>query len=114
MTSVACTPDELDVLLEDASVVGDRASFGGLYDEHALLVCPWGVEARGVDAVARAYNELRLREGAYVACSSRVLRNGNSALVVADGGIHVLRRTGGLIWRVTISLLDPSTQMEER
>ena len=114
MSALARTPDELDALLEDASVLDDPASFRALFDERALLVDPWGREARGADAIAGAFREIRSREGAYVACSSRVLRNGDSALVVADGGIHVMRRTRGRVWRVTISLLDPSTRTEER
>ncbi|MGZ8688233.1 MAG: hypothetical protein ACXWZP_07375 [Gaiellaceae bacterium] len=114
MTALARTPDDLDALLEDASVLGDPACFRALFDEHALLVDPWGREARGADAIAGAFRELRSREGAYVACASRILCNGGSALVVADGGTHVMRRTSGRVWRVTISLLDPSTRTEER
>jgi hypothetical protein len=114
VTALAHTPDDLDILLEDASVLGDPAGFRSLFDERALLVDPWGREARGADAIAAAFRELRSRDGAYVACSSRVVRNGNGALVVALGGTHVLRRTRGRSWRVTISLLDPSTRTEER
>jgi SnoaL-like domain len=114
VTALVRTPDDLDALLEDASMVGDPASFRALFDERALLVDPWGREARGTAAIAGAFRELRSREGAYVACSSRVLCNGDSALVVADGGTHVLRRTRGRVWRVTISLLDPTMRTEER
>ena len=90
MTALARTPDDLDTLLEDASVLGDPASFRALYDENALLVDPWGREARGADEITHAFRTLRSRDGAYVACSSRVVRNGDSALVVAAGGTHVL------------------------
>jgi hypothetical protein len=113
VTALARTPDDLDALLEDASVLGDPEGFRPLYDDRALLVDPWGRESRGADEIAGAFRTLRLREGAYVACASRVVRNGSSALVVATGGTHVLQRTADRVWRVTISLLDPSTRTEE-
>jgi len=46
------------------------------------------------------------RQFTYVARTRHVLQVRDTALVVADAGIHVLRRGGDGAWRATISLLD--------
>ena len=92
-------PEELDPLVEDAFVMRDRAVAGELFADGALLV------ARGGQAIGRILDELWARDFTYVARSPRVLRSRDVALVVADGGIHVLRRDGG-VWRSAISLLN--------
>lgn len=114
MTPFAYTPGELDVLLEDASVLGDLASLCALYDEQALLVDAAGRTIRGAEAIADVLGAMRFSEGAYIARSAHTVRNGDDALVVARGGAHVLQRRNARDWRVTISLLDPTNRMEER
>jgi hypothetical protein len=106
MLAGARTPEELDSLLEDAFVLRDRAVFGALFEEGAVLAEGRGLEAHGGEAIGRALVELWARGRTYVACPRRVLRSRDTALVVADAGIHVLRRGGDGAWRAAISLLE--------
>ncbi|MEA2331638.1 MAG: hypothetical protein QOH58_1776 [Thermoleophilaceae bacterium] len=109
MTTGARTPEELDTLLEDAFVARDRTLFGALFDDGAVLMEVGGSEARGGEAIGRALAELLARDCTYVARPRRVLQARDTALVVADAGIHVLRRGKDRAWRSAISLLDLDT-----
>jgi hypothetical protein len=113
MTAGARTPEELDALLEDAFVLRDRAAFAALFDNGALLMEGRGPEARGGEAIGRAAAELWARGCTYVARPRRVLRSRETALVVADAGIHVLRRGGDGAWRAVISLLETKSIRSE-
>jgi Domain of unknown function (DUF4440) len=100
----ARTPEELETLLEDAFVTRDRDELGALFTEGAVLASRSGDrEARGGDAIGRAVTEA---DGTYVAGTRRVLQSRGLALVVADAGIHVVRRCDDGAWRAAISLLD--------
>jgi hypothetical protein len=99
MTTGARIPEELDALLEDAIVLGDESGLAALFADGAVLVCASG-EARGGEAIAA----LLARRG-YVASTRRVVRAGDTAVVVADGGMHVLHRGHDRAWRAAISLL---------
>lgn len=109
MTSGARTPEELDTLLEDAFVLRDRAGFDELFDDGAVLMEARGVEARGGEAIGRALAGLWVLNRTYVSRPRRVVQSRDMALLVADGGIHVLRRGGDGAWRAAISLLDLDT-----
>ena len=115
MTAGARTPEELDTLLEDAFVLRDREVFGALLDEGAVLAESGGPEARGGEAIGCALAELWAGGRTYVACPGRVLQAGDTALLVSEAGIHVLRRRGDGAWRAAISLLelDTSTRPED-
>jgi hypothetical protein len=104
MRSGARTPEELDTLLEDALVMAGGASFAELFQAEAVLALRGG-EARGeriVDLIA----ELGAREPAYVADPRRVLQAGDTALLVADRAITVMRRADDRRWRYAIALFD--------
>jgi quercetin dioxygenase-like cupin family protein/ketosteroid isomerase-like protein len=109
MTRGARTPEELDTLLEDAFVLRDESAPETLFDDGAVFVEAGGHEARGGAAIARALAELWADECTYLARTTRVLRTGDTALVVADAGIHVVRRGRDGTWRATISLLELHT-----
>jgi hypothetical protein len=109
MTTGARSPEELETLFEDAFLLRDRAQLGALFDDGAVLMEAGGAEARGGDAIGEALAELWTRDRIYVARARRVLRARDTALVVADAGIHVLRRGGDGAWRAAISLLDLDT-----
>lgn len=109
MTAGARTPEELDTLLEDAFVLRDHAECDALFDDAAVLMEAGGMEARGGEAIGRALAELWARDYTYVARPRRVLQTRDTALVVADAGIHVLRRGSDGAWRAAISLLDLDT-----
>jgi ketosteroid isomerase-like protein len=106
MTTGARTPEELQTLLEDAFVMGERAAFDALFDDSAVLVEAGGLEVRGGDRISRALAELGACRHTYLACPQRVLRARDTALVIADAGTHVVRRGSDGAWRAAISLLD--------
>jgi hypothetical protein len=116
MTAGARTPEELETLLEDAFLLHDRAALDVLFDVGAVLIEGGGLEARGGEAISDALAQLWSRDRTYVAHPKRVLQSHDTALVVAEAGIHVLRRGSDRAWRAAISLLnlDPSTRPEER
>jgi hypothetical protein len=112
----ARTPEELETLLEDAFVTRDRDELGALFTDGAVLASrSGGREARGGEAIGQAVADLWDREGTYVAGPHRVLQARGLALVVADAGIHVVRRCDDGAWRAAISLLDlvESTERED-
>jgi ketosteroid isomerase-like protein len=104
MSTAARTPEELDELLEDAFVLRDNAAFDALFDAGAVLADKNGMEARGRAAISRGLVALSQRDWTYIARTRHVLRTGRTALVVADGAIHVLRRGRDGAWRAAISL----------
>jgi ketosteroid isomerase-like protein len=116
VVAAARTPEELETLFEDAFVMRDPEELSALYGEGAVLVASaGGPEARGDEAISQAVAALWGRGRTYVAGTRRVLQARDTALVVADAGVHVLRRAGDGGWRVAISLLDfeGSTQPKE-
>ena len=113
----ARTPEELETLLEDAFVVRDRAALAELFEEGAVLAPGDGPrEARGGEEIARVAAALWEGERIYVADPRRVLQARDIALVVAERGIHVVRRGSDGAWRYAIALLslDDTTAGEER
>ena len=112
MDSGARTPEELEMLFEDAFVVRDRAGFCTLFDDGAVLAPGGASEARGGEAIGRAAAELWTAGRTYVGGASRVLEARETALVVSPAGIHVARRVPDGTWRVAISLLDLPTPSE--
>ena len=110
MTAGARHPEELDTLIEDALLQRDRAALDDLFENDAVLMGACGVPAHGRDAIGRALSEACGRTRIYVAQTVQVLQARDTALVVADAGIHVLRRGADGAWRAAISLLDVSTQ----
>jgi hypothetical protein len=106
MTPGARTPEELDTLVEDAFLQRDLAALDVLFDDCAVLMNGSGVPAYGREAIGHALAESWDRQGTYVARTRQVLRVRDTALVVVDAGIHVLRRGGDGTWRAAISLLD--------
>lgn len=115
MTAGARTPEELDALLEDAILLHDRRALGALFDDGAVLAPGRGTEARGADAIVHAVAALWAGGGTCVARPRRVLQARDTALVVSDSGIHVLRRGSDRAWRAAISLLhlDHPVRQEE-
>ena len=117
MIAAARTPEELETLFEDAFVMRDPAELSALFGDGAVLVASaGGPEARRHEAISQAVTALWGNGRTYVAGTRRVLQARDTALVVADAGVHVLRRAPDAGWRVAISLLDfdGSTPHEEQ
>lgn len=104
MPAQARTPEELDVLLEDAFLVRDGEAIGALF-EPAAVVAHRGRSARGAD-VAPFIAGLWRSGVAYTAEPPVVLQSRETALVVAERAISVVRRDGAAGWRYTITAID--------
>lgn len=110
MTAGARNPEELDTLIEDTLLQRDRAALDDLFENDAVLMGAGGVPAHGREAIGRALADAWGRDRIYVARTLHVLQARDTALLVADAGIHVVRRGDDGAWRAAISLLDVSTQ----
>jgi hypothetical protein len=114
MTQGARTPEELDVLFEDAFVLRDPGALAPLFEERALLVAV-GVagEARGSEEIALSASALWSRDFTYVADPRRVAQAHDIALVLATQGTSVVRRGTDGLWRYAISLLSINCKPKE-
>jgi len=113
----ARTPEELETLFEDAFVVRDRDALAQLFEHGAVLAAGGGPqEARGAAQIARFATAMWERDRTYLADPRRVLQARDTALVVAERAINVLRRGSDGTWRYAITLLDTddTTPKEER
>ncbi len=100
----ACTPEELDALLEDAFVTSEAEALSGMFAEGSALAIGEGPDtARGLWPSA-------LRRRAPPGGAGR-----DTVLVLADGAINVLRRGSDGAGRYAIALLslDPTPTREQ-
>jgi ketosteroid isomerase-like protein len=101
----ASTPEELETLFEDAFVIRDQDALAQLFEDDAVLVAGDGHgEARGIEEIARRTAALWERERTYLADPRWVLQARDTALVLADRGIAVMRRGSDRTWRYAIAL----------
>lgn len=112
----ATTPEELETLLEDAFVTRDRTAVASLFEDAAVLDAePGAPPARGGPQIAQLASRMWERGRGYLAEPRRVLQARDTALVVSDGAIGVMRRASDGSWRYAIALLtfeDPRRQEE--
>jgi hypothetical protein len=109
MGAGAHTPEELEILLEDAFVLHDQQALAELFQPDAMLVMGGGLpEARGQQQIARIAAKVWDLDRSYLADLRRVLQTRDTALVLAGHAVNVARRGNDGFWRYTISLLDPS------
>ena len=106
----ARTPEELEALFEDAFVTRDAEALSGMFAEGAVLTVGEGPYARGAGAIGRLVTALWEGGRTYVAEPRRVVQARETALVLADGAISVVRRGSDGAWRYTVVLLsrDPN------
>jgi quercetin dioxygenase-like cupin family protein len=112
----ARTPEELESLLEDAFVTQDAAALCEMFEEGAVLIAgPDRREARGGEQIRRTATALWEGDRTYVAELDRVVQARDTALVLGNGGISVVRRARGGDWRYAIALLadDHTNEREE-
>jgi hypothetical protein len=113
MRSGASTPEELEWLFEDAFVTGDSDMLAELFDHGALLVAGRErIEARGGPDIAQSATALCDRGYTYVAEARHVLQARETALVVAERAVNVMRRGPDGRWRYAISLLHTNDKPE--
>jgi hypothetical protein len=110
MTPGASTPEELESLLEDGFLLGRGTPLAGLFERSATIgIDGESNEARGGQEIALLANELCARGFSYLAGPRRVLQAGNTALVLAEHAVNVVRRGADGSWRYSISLLTLDT-----
>jgi hypothetical protein len=113
MRSGAVTPEELESLLEDGFVLGDRHALAGLFEVDAVLYAgPAEIEARGSEQITMAAGALCERGYSYLAGSQRVLQATDTTLVVARRAVNVMRRGADRRWRYAVSYLAASNAAE--
>jgi len=100
--SRARTPEELETLLEDAFVVRDRGAVVDLFEPDGLVAAALRT-ARGA-AIGPFVADLWAQDLTYLARPERVLQARDTALIVAERAISVVRRRDDH-WRYAISLL---------
>jgi hypothetical protein len=100
----AQTPEELEMLLEDALVVGDANTLTALFEEGATLVTIIGPPARGGASSAQMAMVAWGRDRPYLADPQQVVIARDVALVVGKCGITVARRGGDGAWQYAIVL----------
>lgn len=106
MTTGARTPEELEILLEDAFLTRDPQVLCGLFEQGGVLVAGKPArEARGSDRIDRLARAILESDGSYIAEPLRVVQAGDTAVVLANGGINVARRGSDGAWRYAIALL---------
>jgi hypothetical protein len=116
VTEVARTPEELETLFEDAFVTRDAAALSGIFAEGAVLAVGGRPgAARGSVEIARLVTGLWEGGQTYVADPRRVVQARDTALVLADDAINVVRRGSDGAWRYAIALLslDPVPTKEQ-
>lgn len=101
----ARSPEELETLLEDASLMTDTEAMIVLFEPDALVLAPGGRIVRGHTAIAGAGKALA--PAGYFADPSSVLQAGNLALVLSAQAASVMRRSRSGSWRFVICCLDP-------
>jgi ketosteroid isomerase-like protein len=114
MQSGASTPEELEALLEDAFVIGDRDAVAELFHSGAVLVADGAVEARGSQEIGRYAAAMCDRGYSYIADPRRVLQARDTTLVLSERGVNVMRRGQDGRWRYAISLLNTNNDTTER
>lgn len=112
MRQGARTPEELETLFEDAFVIRDREALAELFEDGAVLGDGLR-EARGRDQIARLAGDMWEGDRTYLAEPRRILQARDTALVVADRSVNIVRRGGDGAWRYAISLLVNDTTAKE-
>jgi hypothetical protein len=111
----ARTPEELETLFEDTFVTHDGEALAQLFEDCAvLLATDDSREARGGVQIAELATTMWERGRTYLADPRRVLQARDTALVVADRGINVVRRGSDGTWRYAISLMSFDHTNERR
>lgn len=106
----AATPEELETLFEDVSILRDLPALTNLFCHDAVFGMPGEQgEARGAKAISWRIDRLWRSGLTPVAEVRRVLQAGQIALVVGHG-ISVMRRSADGAWRYVICM----PQFEER
>ena len=107
MRSGARTPEELDLLLEDAFVLRDGTALAQLFETSAVLVVGDGFsEARGREEITAVAARMWKMDQCYVSDPTRIIQSDDIAFVSGPSGVSVVRRSIDRSWHFTIALLS--------
>jgi hypothetical protein len=106
MGAGARTPEELEDLFEDAFMLRDQEALAPLFEEEAVLVSGEDPQETRGSHITAAITVLWEHDRTYLAGRTRVFQARDTALVVAEGGIAVMRRGTDRTWRYAIALLS--------
>lgn len=111
----ARTPEELDMLFEDAILLRDSAMLAALFEGEAVLIADGDPPCRGGAAIARLALTLWEGDRTYVAAPPSVVQTRDLALIVAERAISVVRRGRDGTWRYIIAAVsvDNRTAQQE-
>jgi hypothetical protein len=111
MEAGAHTPEELEVLLEDAFLMRDGRALGVLFESAAVLSgSDRSAVARGRQQIVRAAAEMWVRDELYHAAPLRVVQARGTALIAGQCSTSVARRSADGAWRYRIALVHPQPQ----
>jgi hypothetical protein len=100
----ARTPEELETLFEDAFLLRDTAALCSLFEGGGTLVADGLAEVHCAD-LERVVTVLLARDVGYVAQVRRIVQARDTALVLSDDAVNVVRRDNGL-WHYAIAVLS--------
>lgn len=113
MVMAAQTPEELETLLEDASVRLDFEGMAMLFAPYGVLAGPSG-SAQGPAQIARSARTLISGGWSYVAEPKLVLQAKRTALVIGPHAVNVARRGRHGVWRYEICRLGETVGLRAR
>ncbi len=99
----ARSPEDLEMLLEDAFVLRDKHALADLFETGAVVAA-----ANGEHQVAELGDAIW--ELGYCSDPWRIIQSGATALIVGTGTINVLHRGTDGSWRYVICLFDSQTK----
>jgi len=103
----ALTPEELDLLLEDAFVLRDGAALAQLFEASAVLVVGGTFsEARGRAEITAVATRMWNTNHCYISDPARIIQCDDIAFVTGPRGVSVVRRSVDRSWHFAIVLLS--------
>jgi ketosteroid isomerase-like protein len=100
--AAARTPEELETMFEDALLIGDAELLADLFDDDATLIVGAELPARDGEEIARLALTTWQGSHGYVAGPRYVAQVGDIALILAEEGINIARRSREGAWRYAI------------
>jgi hypothetical protein len=103
----AASPDELEIMLEDACLLNDASILTSLFDVDAVLLTRGTSQVREGSATADLIIDQLRRRGSYVPASQLAMQAGRLALIISGATPSVARRSPDG-WQYMITRLDMS------
>jgi hypothetical protein len=105
MRTGAQTPEELEMLLEDALLLGDQTAVATLFARESVLAGSATGPVRGRVESARRALSLWDAEHPYLADPQQVVVSRDLGLVISECGTNVVRRNRSGLWQFAIVAL---------